>query len=89
MSFINILMALTWDTPSPCQHFRFGYYESKLFDSVPEPLMYYSYMDDTFVVFDNERECDIFLEQQNSLHPSLHLHSKKSVTNPSCFLMLR
>jgi len=36
-----------------------------------EPLMHYRYMDDTFVVFDNKRECDFFLEQLNSLHPSL------------------
>jgi len=42
-----------------------SYYESKLFDSFREPLMYYSYLD-TFVVFDNERECDdLFLEQLN------------------------
>jgi len=32
-----------------------SYYESKLFESFPKPLMYYRYMDDIFVVFDNER----------------------------------
>jgi len=35
--------------------------------------MYYRYMDDTFVVFDNEWEYDLFLEQLNSLHPSLQI----------------
>jgi len=34
------------------------YYESKLFESVLKPLMYYCYMDDTFVVFDHKQECD-------------------------------
>ena len=33
--------------------------------------MYYRYMDDTFVVFSNEDECDLFLESLNSLYPSL------------------
>ena len=33
--------------------------------------MYYRYMDDTFVVFSNEDECDFFLDSLNSLHPSL------------------
>jgi len=39
--------------------------------------MYYRYMDDTFVVFDNERECDAFLEQLNSLHPFLQFTLEK------------
>jgi len=46
-----------------------GYYESKLFDLFLEPLMYYRYMDGTFVVFDNERKCGIFLEQLTSPFP--------------------
>ena len=29
------------------------------------------YMDDTFAVFTNEDECDLFLHSLNSLHPSL------------------
>jgi len=33
-----------------------GYYDSKLFESFPEPLMYSFNWDNTFVVFDNERE---------------------------------
>ena len=42
-----------------------GYYESKLFQTTSKPEMYYRYMDDTFVVFSNEDECDSL----NSLHP--------------------
>ena len=48
-----------------------GYYESKLFQTTSKPEMYYRYMDDTFVVFSNEDECDLFLDSLNSLHPSL------------------
>jgi len=47
---------------SPLANIFVGYYESKLFDSFHEPLKYYHYMDDTFVVFDNECDCDLFLE---------------------------
>ena len=39
--------------------------------------MYYRYMDDTFVVFSNEDECDLFLDSLNSLHPSLRFTFEK------------
>ena len=48
-----------------------GYYESQLFYTISKPEMYYRCMDDTFVVFSNEDECDLFLDSLNSLHPSL------------------
>ena len=54
-----------------------GYYESKLFQTTSKPEMYYRYMDDTFVVFSNEDECDLFLDSLNSLHPSLRLTFEK------------
>ena len=50
-----------------------GYYESKLFQTTSKPKMYYHYMDDTFVVFSNEDECNLFLDSLNSLHPSLRV----------------
>ena len=34
-------------------------------------------MDDTFVVFSNEGECDLFLVRLNSLHPFLHFTFEK------------
>ena len=34
-------------------------------------------MDDTFIVFSNEDECDLFLNSLNSLHPSLHFTFEK------------
>ena len=39
--------------------------------------MYYRYMDDTFVVFSNEDEYDLFLDSRNSLHPSLRFTFEK------------
>jgi len=65
-----------------------GYYESKLFDSFREPLLYYRYMDedDTFVVFDNEGECDLFLKQLNSLYLFLQFTFKKECNQSLPFL---
>ena len=34
-------------------------------------------MDDSFVVFTNEDECDLFLDSLNSLHPSFRLTFEK------------
>ena len=48
-----------------------GYYKSQLFHTTSKPEIYYRYMDDTFVVFSNENECDLFLDSLNSIHPSL------------------
>ena len=54
-----------------------GYYESQLFQDVATPEMYFRYMDDTFVVFNNENQCDNFLNKLNSLHPSLRFTFEK------------
>ena len=54
-----------------------GYYKSKLFLTTSKPEMYYRYMDDTFVVFSNEDECDLFLDSLNSLHLSLRFTFEK------------
>ena len=54
-----------------------GYYKSKLFQTTSKPEMYCCYMDDTFVVFSNEDECDLFLDSLNSLHPSLRFTFEK------------
>ena len=50
-----------------------GYYESKLFQTTSKPEMYYRYMDDTFVVFSNEDECDSL----NSPHPPFRFTFEK------------
>jgi len=48
--------------------------------------MYYRYVDDTFVVLDNERECDLFLEQLNSLHPFLQFTFEKECNQSLPFI---
>ena len=53
------------------------YNESKLFLTTSRPEMHYRYVDDTFVVFSKEDECDLFLDSLNSLHPSLHFTFEK------------
>ena len=60
------------NTPStiPCQYFV-GYSKSKLFQTTSRPKMYYRCIDDIFVVFSHEDECNIFLNSLNSLLFSL------------------
>ena len=39
--------------------------------------MYYRYVDDTFVIFHDEKHCDSFLSKLNSLHPALQFTHEK------------
>ena len=66
-----------WDLGPAFANIFVGYYESKLFQTTSKPEMYYRYMDDTFVIFSNEDECDLFLDSLNSLHPSLRFTFEK------------
>ena len=63
-----------------------GYYESVLFGRVKKPLMYYCYVYDTFAIFDSENDCNQFLHQLNSLHPSLRFIFEKEVNQCLPFL---
>ena len=56
---------------SPLANILVGYYESKLFQTTSKPEMYHRFMDDTFIVFSNKDECDLFLDSLNSIHPFL------------------
>ena len=38
-----------------------GYYEEKLFSEISKPAVYFRYVDDTFVIFRNEKESEEFL----------------------------
>ena len=62
-------------------------YESKLFQTISKPKMYYRYMDDVFVVFRKEDECDLFLDSLNSLHTSLRFIFEKESNPLSRFWM--
>ena len=56
-----------------------GYQEAKLFNIAERLLVYFRYVDDTFAVFNNKKDCNTFLTHLNSLHPSLcFTYEKKS-----------
>ena len=63
-----------------------GYQEAKLFNIAKRPLVYFRYVDDTFVVFNNEEECNTFFIQLNSLHPSLRFTYEKESNRSLPFL---
>ena len=60
------------------------YQKTKLFLNMKKPLIYYCYINDTYVVFENEDDCEKFLSSLNSLCYVSHL--KKNLTLLSCFL---
>ena len=59
-----------------------GYQEAKLFNIAKRPLVYFWYIDDTFVVFNNEEDCNTFFIQLNSLHPSLAYEKESNYSLP-------
>ena len=63
-----------------------GYHETKLFLNIKKPLISYCYVDDNFVVFENEDDCKKFFFSLNSLHSSLHFMFKKEVNSFLSFL---
>ena len=63
-----------------------GFCESKLFKNVKKPLLYHRYVDDTFVAFNNEADCEEFFCHLNSLHPSLRFTFEKECDNCLPFL---
>ena len=49
-----------------------GFNESRLFNNTIKPGVYFRYVDDTFVIFGSELECDSFHVILNQLHPALN-----------------
>ena len=56
------------------------YYEKKLFFKISKPAMYFRYVDDTFVIFQNEKESEIFLIRLNVYIPLFSLVLKRRRT---------
>ena len=48
-----------------------GFHESGHFDNTAKPGVYSRYVDDSFVIFVSELDCDHFQEKLNLLHPAL------------------
>ena len=63
-----------------------GYYEEKLFSEISKPAVYFRYVDDTFVIYQNEKESKEFLIRLNSLHSSLQFTFEKEKNNSLPFL---
>ena len=62
-----------------------GYQETKLFLNVKKPLAYYHYVDDTFVVFENEDNCEKFLSFLNFLNSLLHFTFENELNSSLLF----
>ena len=63
-----------------------SYQEAKLFNIAKRLLVYFWYVDDTFIVFNNEEDCNTFLTHLNSIHPSLCFTYEKESNHSLPFL---
>ena len=63
-----------------------GFYESKIFDKISKPQIYYRYVDDTFALFQDEADSETFLTNLNSLHTSLKFIWEKEINQSLPFL---
>ena len=64
-----------------------GFYEKQLLESISnKPLLYFRYVDDTLAIFNNESECDLFLNRLNGMHKSLKFTYEKESNNCLPFL---
>ena len=58
-----------------------AYYGEKQFSEISKPASYFRYVDDTFVMFQNEKESEEFLIRLNGLHFSLQFTFEKEKNN--------
>ena len=62
------------------------YYEEKLFSEISKRAVYFRYVDNTFVIFQNKKESEEFLIRLNGLHSSLQCTFEKERNNSLPFL---
>ena len=63
-----------------------GFHDSRPFDNTLTRGVYFRYVDDTFIIFSSELDCDFFHEQLNLLHPALNFTVEKEQSNSLSFL---
>ena len=63
-----------------------GFHESRVFDNTIKPGVYFRYVDDTFVIFSSELDCDCFHEKCNMLYPALKFTVEKEQNNTLNFI---
>ena len=65
-----------------------GFHESRLFDNTIKPGVYFRFVDNTFVVFGSDLECDHFKRKLKLLHPALKFTVEKEKNNSLTFYMV-
>ena len=63
-----------------------GFHESRLSDNTVKQDVYFRYVDDTFVIFISELDCDCFHGKFNLLHPVLKFTVEMEQNNSLSFL---
>ena len=63
-----------------------GCYEQKLFTDTARPSVYFRYVDDTFAIFSSSKDCLMFLDGLNRLHPALKFTYETECENCLPFL---
>ena len=63
-----------------------GFHESRLFNNTVKPGVYFRYVDDTFVIFCSELDCDRCHVNLSQLHPALNFTVEKEQSNSLNFL---
>ena len=63
-----------------------GFHESRLFDNTVKTGVYFRYVDDTFLIFSSELDCDFFHGKLSLLHPALKFTVEKEQNNSLNFL---
>ena len=58
-----------------------GFHENILFENTTKPGIYFRYVDDTFVIFGSQLDCDRFQGKLNLLHPALIFTLEKDQNN--------
>ena len=62
------------------------FHESRLLHNTAKPGVYFRYVDDIFVIFGSELDCDNFQQKLNLLHPVLKFTVEKEQNNYLNFL---
>ena len=63
-----------------------GFHDSRRFDNTTQPGVYLQYVDDCFVIFGSQQDCDHSQEKWNLLHPALKFTVEKEQNNSLHFL---
>ena len=84
-SFNNLKHKQIGGLAMDCYYF-FRLNEQILFDHGEKPAVHLRCVDDTCVIFESERDCDLFHENLSRLHPALNFTIEKEQNNSLSFL---